>query len=68
MTKWWLTNFDNLPFSFDGPQIENQENEKKDKYLDLSRELKKRWNMRIMVIVVVIGAWNGFQTPGKGTG
>ena len=30
-------------------------NEKKDKYLDLARELKKLWNMKEMVIPVVIG-------------
>ena len=27
---------------------------KRDKYLDLARELKKLWNMRVMVISVVI--------------
>ena len=29
---------------------------KKDKYLDLARELKKPWNMKVTVIPVVIGA------------
>ena len=31
-----------------------KENEKRDKYLDLARELKKVWNMIVMVISVVI--------------
>ena len=30
--------------------------EKKDKYLDLARELKKLWNMKVMAIRIVIGA------------
>ena len=30
--------------------------EKRDKYLDLARELKKRWNMNVTEIPVVIGA------------
>ena len=28
----------------------------KDKYLDLARELKKLWNMKVTVIPIVIGA------------
>ena len=31
---------------------------KRDKYLDLARELKKLWNMKVMVISIVIGALN----------
>ena len=30
--------------------------EKKDKYLDLARELKKLWNMKVTIIAIVIGA------------
>ena len=30
--------------------------EKKDKYLDLARELKKLWNMKVTIVPVVIGA------------
>ena len=30
--------------------------EKRDKYLDLARELKKLWNMNLMIIPIVIGA------------
>ena len=34
-----------------------KECEKKDKYLDLARELKKLWNMKVTIIPVVIGAF-----------
>ena len=34
-----------------------KENEKRDKYLDFARELKKLWNMKAMVIPIVIGAF-----------
>ena len=37
-------------------RINLKENEKKDKYLDLARELKKLWNMKIMIVPIVIGA------------
>ena len=37
--------------------------EKKDKYLDLARELKKLWNMQVTIILIVIGA---FGTVTKG--
>ena len=30
--------------------------EKKDKYLDLARELKKLWNMKVTIVPIVIGA------------
>ena len=33
-----------------------KESEIKDKYLDLARELKKLWKMRVMAIPVVVGA------------
>ena len=33
-----------------------KEYEKKDKYLDLARELKKLWNMKVMIVLIVIGA------------
>ena len=29
---------------------------RKDKYLDLTRELKRLWNMRVTVILIVVGA------------
>ena len=34
-----------------------KECEKKDKYLDLSRELKKLWNMQVTIIPIAIGAF-----------
>ena len=35
----------------------------KDKYLDVARELKKLWNMKLTIIPIVIGA---FDTVTKG--
>ena len=43
--------------------IKPKEYEKKDKYLDLARELKKLWNMKVTIIPIVIGA---FATVTKG--
>ena len=39
-----------------GHRINLKESEKKDKYLDLSRELKKLWNMKVTIVPIVIGA------------
>ena len=44
-------------------RIKLKECEKKDKYLDLARELKKLWNMQVTFIPIVIGA---FGTVTKG--
>ena len=33
-----------------------KESEKKDKYLDLAREIKKPWNMKVTIVPIVIGA------------
>ena len=41
--------------------------EKKDKYLDLARELKKLWNMMLTIILILIGAF-GTVTKGLLTG
>ena len=38
-------------------RIELKECEKRDKYIDLARELKKQWNMKVMIIPIVIGAF-----------
>ena len=43
--------------------IKSKESEKKDKYLDLARELEKLWNMKVTIIPIVIGA---FGTVTKG--
>ena len=44
-------------------RIKLKECEKKDKYLDLARELKKLWNMKVTIIPIVIGS---FGTVTKG--
>ena len=44
-------------------RIKLKECEKRDKYLDLVRELKKLWNMKVTIIRIVIGA---FDTVTKG--
>ena len=44
-------------------RIKLKECEKKDKYLDLARELKKLWNMQVTIIPIVIGAF-GIVTKG----
>ena len=44
-------------------RINLKESEKKDKYLDLSREFKKLWNMKVTIMPIVIGA---FGTITKG--
>ena len=50
-------------------RIKLKESEKKDKYPDLARELKKLWNMKVTVIPIIIGAL-GTVTKGilKGMG
>ena len=45
------------------PQIKLKECEKRDKYLDFARELKNLWNMKVIIIPIVIGA---FGTITKG--
>ena len=44
-------------------RIKLKEGEKKDKYLDLARELKKLWNMKVSIVLIVIGAF-GTVTEG----
>ena len=36
-------------------RIKLKEKEQKDKYLDLARELKQMWNMKVTIILIVIG-------------
>ena len=38
-------------------RIKLKESLKKDKYLDLARELKKLWNMKVTIIPIMIGAF-----------
>ena len=51
---------ENLPYSVfccsGGPDKKIKVNENRDKYLDLARELRKLCNMRVKVILPVIGA------------
>ena len=44
-------------------RIKLKECEKKDKYFDLARELKKLWNMKVSIVPIVIGAF-GTVTEG----
>ena len=44
-------------------RIKLKERVKKDKYLDLARELKKLWNMKVTILTILIGA---FGTITKG--
>ena len=44
-------------------RVKLKECEKKDKYLNLARELKKLWNMKVTIIPIMIGA---FGTVTKG--
>ena len=44
-------------------RINLKECKKKDKYLDLARELKKLWNMKVTIVPIVVGA---FSTVTKG--
>ena len=37
-------------------KVKLKESKKRDKYPDLARELKKLWNMKMTVILIVIGA------------
>ena len=39
-------------------RIKLKECQKKDKYLDLARELKKLWNMKVTIVPIVIGAFD----------
>ena len=45
-----------LTLLFRRTTINLKESEKKDKYLDLARELKKLWNMKVTIVPIVIGA------------
>ena len=38
--------------------VELKESEKKDRYLNLAREIKKLWNMKVKVSPIVIGVFD----------
>ena len=44
-------------------RINLKESEKKDKYLDFARNLKKLWNMKVTIVLIMIGA-SGTITKG----
>ena len=48
-------------------KIKLKESEKRDKYLDFARELKKLWNMKVTITLIVIGAL-GAVTKGLSKG
>ena len=48
-------------------RVKLKESEKKDKYLDLARELKKLWNMKVTIIPFVVGVF-GTVTKGQEQG
>ena len=37
-------------------RVKLKESEKRDKYIDVTRELKKLWNMKVTFILIIIGA------------
>ena len=47
-------------------RVKLKEFEKRDKYLDLARGLKKLWNMKVTIILIVIGAFGTVFLMGKG--
>ena len=49
-------------------RIKLKESEKKDECLDLARELKKLWNMKVTIIPIVIGTFGSHQRLIKRTG
>ena len=49
-------------------RAELKESKKKDKYLNFARELKKLWNMKVMIIPIVIGALGSHQRIATRTG
>ena len=49
-------------------RVKLKESEKKDKYLDLTRELKKLWNLNVTVIPIVICALGSHQRIDTGAG
>ena len=37
-------------------RVKSKEREKKDRYLNITRELRKPWNMKVTFILIIIGA------------
>ena len=53
--KQWISRFVDFVHPVDH-RVKIKENEKRNDYLDLARELKKLWNMEVTVIPILIGA------------
>ena len=53
-------------------RVKLKENEKKDKYLDLAREFKKKlWNMKVTIVIILYCnwcSWYSHQRIGSKTG
>ena len=49
-------------------RVKLEESETRANYLDLARELKNIWNMKVTMIPIVIGAFGSHQRIGTGTG
>ena len=49
-------------------RVKINENEKRNEYRDLAKVLKKRWNKKVMVIPIVVGALGKFQKIDTETG
>ena len=48
-------------------KVKIKKSEKRDKYLDFMRELRKLWNMKVMVVPIVYwGAWNNSESLERG--
>ena len=50
--------YSEIPHPVDN-RAEIKEIEKGDKYLDIARGVQKLWNMKVTVIQIVTGVWNG---------
>ena len=53
--KKWTCNIVDFAVPADH-RVKLKESEKKDKYLDLTRKLKKLWNVKVTFILIIIGA------------
>ena len=49
-------------------RVKLNESEKKNKYFDLARELKKLWNMKVTIIPIAVGVLGSHQKINKRTG
>ena len=45
-----------IDFAVPGDRIEEKEKDKVEKYQDLGRELQKRWNVKVIIIPLVVGS------------